>query len=220
VVAFLSSAAPTWNNWARNPSFVVVAQDLEAYLSQGPAQRPSLLVGSPLELHVDPVAYKPEVRFTSPEQNGAATTTVNAVRASDGMLTASFPDTAESGFYEAQLTLANNAPETRRYAVNVDPAEGDLAALQGEQLATRLQGVKYRYQQAAAFQAVSAELAGSNLAEAILYALILLLIGEQVLAWSASYHPPRRPTLPIAGRRGAERPAIAMAGDFGQGDAA
>ena len=76
--------------------------------------------------------------------------------------------------------------------MNVDPAEGDLAALGGEQLASRLQGVKYRYQQAAAFQAASAELAGSNLAEAILYGLILLLIGEQVLAWSASYHPARR----------------------------
>ncbi len=36
VVAFLTTAAPTWNNWARNPSFVVAMQDLQAYLSQRP----------------------------------------------------------------------------------------------------------------------------------------------------------------------------------------
>ena len=68
VVAFLTGAAPTWNNWARNPSFVVVVQDLEAYLSQGPAEGRSLLVGAPLELRLDPAAYQPQVRFTSPGQ--------------------------------------------------------------------------------------------------------------------------------------------------------
>ena len=76
--------------------------------------------------------------------------------------------------------------------MNVDPAEGDLAALDGEQLAARLEGVKYQYEQAAAFQSAAGELAGYNLGEAILYGLVLLLIGEQILAWSASYHPARR----------------------------
>ncbi len=192
VVALLTTAGPAWNNWARNPSFVVVALNLEAYLSQGLAEGRSLVVGAPLELHLDPAAYQPQVRFTPPEQSGTAGTTVGAVRASDGTLVASLADTPWSGFYEAQLIRSNSVPETRRYAVNVDPAEGDLAALGAEQLASRLQGVKYRYQQAAAFQAASAELAGSNLAEAILLGLVLLLIGEQVLAWSASYHPARR----------------------------
>ena len=36
VMAFLTTAAPTWNNWAGNPGFVVVMQDLEAYLTQRP----------------------------------------------------------------------------------------------------------------------------------------------------------------------------------------
>ena len=55
VVAFLTTAAPTWNNWARNPSFVVVVQDLQAYLSQRSGdEEQSRLVGSPLELRLDP----------------------------------------------------------------------------------------------------------------------------------------------------------------------
>jgi hypothetical protein len=76
--------------------------------------------------------------------------------------------------------------------MNVNPAEGDLAALDGQHLASGLQGVKYQFEQAAVFQSTTGELAGYNLGEAVLYALVLLLIGEQVLAWSASYHLHRR----------------------------
>ena len=82
----------------------------------------------------------------------------------------------------------HNTDRTRRYAVNVDPAEGDLAIVGAEQLASRLEGVKYQYAQAATFQTAAAESAGYNLTEPILYGLVLLLIGEQLLAWSASYH--------------------------------
>ncbi len=188
VTAFLTTAAPTWNNWARNPSFVVVLQDLQAYLSERPATDQARLVGAPLELSLDPATYQSQVRFTSPAEGDAATNAANAVRTADGMLTASLADTDQSGFYEARLTRNDGAVETRRYAVNVDPAEGDLAALNAEQLASRLEGVKYKYEQAAAFQSAASEIAGYNLSEALLYALVLLLLGEQILAWSASYH--------------------------------
>ena len=41
VVAFLTTAAPAWNNWARNPSFVVAVQDLQAYLVAAAGRRAS-----------------------------------------------------------------------------------------------------------------------------------------------------------------------------------
>jgi hypothetical protein len=104
-----------------------------------------------------------------------------------------------SGFYEAQLTRIDGATERRRYALNVDPAEGDLSALGPEQLAARLEGVKYQYEQAAAFQSTAGELAGYNLGAAILYGLVLLLLAEQILAWSASYHPAGRRDLAQGG---------------------
>lgn len=188
VVAFLTSAAPTWNNWARNPSFVVVLQDLEAYLSQRSNADQSRVVGSPLELTLDPATYQPQVQFTSPETATVATSAVNAVRGADGNLTASLADTNVSGFYEVRLARTDGAAETRRYAVNVDSAEGDLAALDARQLAARLEGVKYQYQQAAAFQSVLDEPPGYHLAEALLFGLVLLLLAEQMLAWSCSYH--------------------------------
>lgn len=192
VMAFLTTASPTWNDWALNPSFVVVMQDLAAYLSERPATGESRLVGSPLTLRLDPKNYQSTVRFLAPESVASAVASVEAARGADGMLTASFFETDQSGFYEAQLMRTNNAVETRCYAMNVEPAEGDLAMLDGEQLAPRLEGVKYRFEQASSFQSSADEMAGYNLGETILLALILLLIGEQILAWSASYHPAQR----------------------------
>ena len=62
--------------------------------------------------------------------------------------------------------------------------------MSGEELASRLEGVSYRYFPAAAFQYDSQEQEGYNLSGILLYVLIFLLIVEQILAWSASYHPP------------------------------
>lgn len=192
VVAFLSSAGPSWNNWARNPSFVVAVQDLQAYLSSRSEEALSRTVGSPLVLKLNPALYRKEVRFIFPEQSGEPPLAMEAAKTGDGMFTATLNETGYSGFYEARLTRADGSAETRRYAVNVDPAEGNLATIDGQQLAGRLEGVKYKYLQASAFQTTAEELAGYNLSDVLLYGLILLLVGEQILAWSASYHPAKR----------------------------
>jgi hypothetical protein len=191
-MAFLTTAGPAWNNWAQNPSYVVVIQDMVAYLSQRAGRERSRLVGSPLELTLDPTVYQPQIRFNTPRQGDAGSLAVNAVPNVDGALKASLTSTDWSGFYEAQLVKMNGATETRRYAMNVDSREGDLAVITGQELAVALGGVPYKFEQASAFQLAVADIAGNNLAETILYLLVALLIVEQILAWSASYHPARR----------------------------
>jgi hypothetical protein len=49
--------------------------------------------------------------------------------------------------------------------------------------------VRYEYRSAGDVQVSAQQLAGSNLSDWILYLLIGILIGEQLLAYSASYHP-------------------------------
>ncbi len=205
VVAFLTTAAPAWNNWARNPSFVVVMQDLQAYLCQRDSAGDSRLVGEPLELTLDPAKYQAQVRFITPREGSAPNTTADASPNAEGKLSVAFNDTDASGIYEARLTRSDNSAEIRRYAFNVDPAEGNLAALDKGQLAERLKGLKYEYEQASMFQSAGDETAGYDLSEAIIYALVLLLLLEQVLAWSASYHPrASRAAASEPGRVGAE----------------
>ncbi|MGD0517118.1 MAG: BatA domain-containing protein [Thermoguttaceae bacterium] len=188
-VAFLTTAAPAWNNWARNPSFVVVMQDLQAYLSQRDSAEGTRLVGEPLELSLDPAKYQAQVRFVAPLEGASPTASSDAAPNAEGKLFVALNETDAAGVYEARLTRTDNSVEIRRYAFNVDPAEGNLAALDKSQLAERLKGLKYEYEQASMFQSAADKTAGYDLSEVILYALVLLLLIEQILAWSVSYHP-------------------------------
>ncbi len=191
VVAFLSTAAPVWNNWARdNPSFVVVMHEMHAYLSQRSAADVSRRVGSKLEVELDPEKYQKHVRLVTPGDKTGAGITTDANLTTKGTLAVSVSDTSASGVYQAKLTRKDGAKEVRSYALNVDAEEGSLKALSGPQLAARLEGVEYQYEQADAFQYTMADLSGGNIGQWLLYLLIVLLIGEQILAWSASYHPP------------------------------
>ncbi len=204
VVTFLTTAAPTWNNWARNnPSFVVVVQELQAYIARRSQSDRARRVGTPLEIELDADRYAASVRFVPPvdasgavdDDSTAAGTvggTVNATPGADGGLRASLPQTDRGGFYEAQLTTSEGGKQLRCYAVNVDAAEGDLRIVSAAELRGRLEGVDYEFLQAVDFQLQPHEGAGHDLGDFLLCMLVLMLIGEQILAYSASYHPPPR----------------------------
>lgn len=192
VVSFLTTAAPTWNNWARNnPSFVVAMLELQAFLSRHPddAVRP---VGAPLVVGLDSARHVPSVRFTSPDAQVPPVAT-SASRGPHGDLTATLTSTDKSGVYRVQLARKDGVEDIRHLAVNIEPEEGDLQTLESQQLASHLEGVAYKYERASLFQVAGGEAAGYNLGQSLLYLLVLLLIAEQLLAWSASYHPSKRP---------------------------
>lgn len=200
VVAFLTKASPTeselgvWNNWGRgNPSFVVTMLELQAYLAAGKQAEIVRLVGTPLDLKLDAKQYQPQVRFTLPttgaaSRNDGGVLTIDAEQAKNALLIA-FDETRSSGFYEAQLAKTDGTLETRRYALNVDPAEGNLKHVDGPQLASRLPGLRYEFHDAEDFSLDARQLAGFNLGESMLYLLVMVLLLEQVLAYFTSYHP-------------------------------
>ncbi len=191
VVAFLTTAAPTWNNWARdNASFVVAMLELQAYLAARPSAEAPRLVGQPLELKLDAARYEPQVRFTSPREDVSPTFVQEAEVGADGQLAATLLNTDVGGFYQARLVRRDGREEVRGFAVNVDPEEGDLRVLDYSELASRLDGVPHEYQLAATYQYAAGEESGHNLGTILLYLLVALLVAEQLLAYAASYHPP------------------------------
>lgn len=66
VAAFLTTAAPVWNNWAKNPSFVVTVLKLQSHLAAAQRQVDSMQVGSPISLQLESQQYLPNVVFTAP----------------------------------------------------------------------------------------------------------------------------------------------------------
>jgi hypothetical protein len=105
VVAFLTTAGPAWNNWARNnPSFVVAMLELQAFVARRPSEDTSKRVGTPIELQMDPSQYDAEVRFSMPDDyppsggyantpsnGGAARETDRALRAPSALKAALGP---------------------------------------------------------------------------------------------------------------------------------
>lgn len=193
VIAFTTTASPTWNNWAaNNPSFVVVVQQMQAYLGRRATEVLPHLVGEPLSIRLSPKKHLSSVEFAPPKGTADAAAVVDAVPELDGTLVASYAETGAAGVYEARLGGGDGAVERRCFAVNVDSAEGDLARLDGDALASRLQGVAYDYVWAAGFEAEDRSVGGYPLADVLFIVLVVMLLGEQTLALSCSYHPPRR----------------------------
>jgi hypothetical protein len=188
VVLFLTTAGPDWNNWGQNPSFVVTIQELQAWLASVRPSEAAYQVTAPLTVRLDPARYQSGVRFFLPSDDQASGLPVDASPV-DGSLEATLADTDASGVYRMDVSTTDGQVESRRFAFNVPAEEGDLRTLTSELLAERLKGVRFEFQRADDFQYAAADQAGFDLSEAILIGLVLLLLGEQLLAYSASYHP-------------------------------
>jgi hypothetical protein len=189
VVAILTTAAPTWNNWGRNPSFVVAMLELQSYLATLDERQPARLVGSPMALEFDGTRFQPRMQFVVP---GEESETINHdARRVDGKLLAKLADPAQSGIYEARLTTTDGRMESRRFVVDVDPEEGNLAIVEPADLQRALTGLRLTLERADDVHAASADLAGLQLSDSLLLALLALLLGEQALAYRNSYHAAR-----------------------------
>lgn len=195
VVAFLTTAGPLWNNWARgNPSYVVTMLELQAYLSRPVSEGESNLVGDDLEISFDAAMFNPQVRWLPPADRGLEPSSSEAVLQDNGTFVARYPAAPVSGVYRAELAAKNGGREARQLAVNVDPVEGNLDLVDGPGLAARLDGIDYRYESVNTFQYAEEEFAGTDLTDILLYGLLALLLLEQLFAYWIGDHPPRTVT--------------------------
>lgn len=189
VAVVLTTAAPTWNNWARgNPSWVVVLLELQAHLARGRNRAAVATVGDPLVVRLDRGIDEPAVDFVVPPTNAvvhqAATATPTAFEAR-------LPATAAAGAYAARWRRLDGTERELLLAVNVDPAEGRLERIGRQRLDEALAGTPFRYEAADEWQPASVSTAGLPLVKPLLYALLAALVAEQLLAFSANYHPRR-----------------------------
>ncbi|MBC7854463.1 MAG: BatA domain-containing protein [Pirellulaceae bacterium] len=201
VVTCLTTASPEWNDWAKNPSLVVLALKMQAYLASARRLDDPRLVGTPIDVSLESSKYRPELSFTLPKQKSDERLKLDRQatqpEAGKTTLTASLGrglsrDTDQAGVYEAwpRTTKGEIAePDIRRWALNVDPDEGDLAAVDSKELLTKLDPVKVTWHQAESYEQQDLSSSGYNLSQVLMIVLICLLIGEQLLAYSTSYHP-------------------------------
>jgi hypothetical protein len=192
IVMFMTTAAPIWNNWCRNPAFVVTVLELQSYLSGPRWAKPTRDVGQPIHETLDPTRYAEPYRLVLPdleETKGRATI-------QEKSLLVEWDETGKAGIYSLHLAARDGRPEVRSFTYNVNPDEGNLALVGAEKLQARVTAPKTAIVKTGGLSAGAGDATRSSVSEFLLYALIFLLIGEQVLAYSASYHPPMAKGVP------------------------
>lgn len=117
------------------------------------------------------------------------------------MLTVAVENTRQAGVYKLMLQRLQGKPDERWFVYNVNPVEGDLTLPRTENLKAAVNS-KVKWQEPGETGNVVDNTQRSLLSEWVLYVLIILLIGEQILAYSASYHT-AAPTAPVPAGRGA-----------------
>jgi Aerotolerance regulator N-terminal len=202
IVAQLSklSSADTrlgrWTNWSLNPAFPILANELVSYLAAGRLQDPIYLVGDELTVSAEEGRYEPTVRFflpADPATGGVAPALAEVpveFKSAAGQLSAQLDDVIASGIYEAHLQPLQGELEKRQFAVNVPAHEGDLAITHREELSRQLAGIDFELHEAADMTLNAQQLAGFQMTDALLGAIVVILLGEQVLAYMASFHVP------------------------------
>ena len=207
VILFLTTLAPEWNDWAKNPSFVVVLLKTQSYLATARRLDDPRLVGTPLDLALESAKYRADLAFVVPGDKAGSRQKIerqavppanSAPEAGAATIVASLGrspvsgkprgETDRAGIYEAWPITTKGEIDLKRWALNVDPDEGDLTPVASTDLIAKLDPVKVNYHLADQYQQEDVVSTGYNLSTMILFGLIMLLIGEQVLAYSASYH--------------------------------
>lgn len=206
VVAVLTGLSPQWSSWVQDPTFVVLSLRSLGYL--GSFQRPptDAVVGSGIRMQVANTQVLPEGDVLIPGRSCQRMRVLRSIEKSepqklaalsiapkfeDNLDRAVFDGLLRRGVFEVWMTTADGNSLLRNVAHNVAPQEGDLEKIGHQELTGQFPGIDLNVRSSTSFASglSSRESSQSNLAMAM---LILLLIGEQMLAYSASYHPKSR----------------------------
>lgn len=207
VIAFLTTASPTWNNWAMGPSFPVVVLQLHGYLSSSRQLAFGTETGEPITVQLDTSEFRPELEFVVPRPAvgpesvaaGQAKIAIEPLPApSDATLStfvlggeqaARTGETDEIGVYVANLISLDGQAKQRRFVVDPPVSESDLALLGSQELSEQLDGLDVEIHSSDELEYESTTQDGFSWSQLLAGLLIAMLVGEQLLAYSASYHP-------------------------------
>lgn len=195
-VSPLPAELGAWSNLSLNPAFPVYANELAGKLSASRRDLPAQLVTSPLTFVAPLADYQSAAQIRPPAAASQAPFPFDARQDGD-FWSADLPTPVAPGIWEAAWTpreaTETAAAELRQLrAVNVDPREGDLHALDQQQLGEVLDGLDWQFSRSSQFAESADELAGYNLTTALVATLGAVLLGEQLAAYAASFHAAER----------------------------
>jgi hypothetical protein len=106
----------------------------------------------------------------------------------DGNLAAVMDNTLEPGIYRARWQTAAGVRQEWTGAVNINPIEGNLERLPIAELPESLPGISFLYDRADSLKPTNENRGSSSLVRPVLFTLLIILLCEQLLSYSVSYH--------------------------------
>ncbi len=205
-VALLTGLSNDWSSWAQDPTFVILALRSMGYLGSFRREPTEWPAGQDLNMVVTNKAVLPQGDILLPTGSQRRVRLQRQIDQSDRDSVAKLSLTSDlqvgsdrtivdglmkSGVFESWMTTTDGNMLVHTEAHNVAPEEGNLDRLSHSEVERQYQGLDVRVRSSSSFASSlsSKETAQSNLVMAL---LVLLLLGEQMLAYSASYHVSQR----------------------------
>jgi len=207
VIAFLTTYAPYWNDLVLGPN-VIVALRLQSYLGSARRITDVRTVSGAIQVPFSGERYRSDVRMFLPSDDPAAPLvidrTAEALETDARQLVATIEpqETERSGIYEIWLRRIDGSTHAHRFAVNVEPREGNLAQTATSDIIAHLDPVPVDIGYADQYEAAVIEQSGFNQSMLLMALLVFLLVGEQWLAYANSFHAHRGTQLHHLGRPG------------------
>jgi hypothetical protein len=207
VLIALTSLDRRWSNWPQDPTFVVAALKMVGYLSSFKLPETYRPTGTALRWDFSAQEMLPETRLILPASSARGVrplVQINATDVGENSLRADFGSDLDSstsdagralsaaGVFEWWGTSIQGDTKVKNSARNTPGAEGETDRVSPTDLARNLSGVKFNYRSALAGVSEMSLAGLSNRNMLLLGLLVALLLAEQWLAWSASYHLPKR----------------------------
>lgn len=183
VMLFTSTCDLEWNDWARDPSYVVTLQEMVQHLARESATANAVRAGEPIRLALDPSRFDAGARVRGPgfpqedEQDITAT-------ASDGEgMQLHWELTDRAGVYSFLLRERSGGQIERRVAVTLDPQESDLRPAQEDELRPLFGALPVEYIAGVPQRDDAADEGRRELWPGVLILALCVLMFEQFLAW-------------------------------------
>ncbi len=201
VIACTTTAGPVWNNWARNATFPPIMLLMQDYLAAGRQSSNDQWVQTPYVISVDRKRFLPKAQMLKPVAQGQpreladlplaesgngrlenAVAGVSITRAGDDF------EVDRPGVFDFWLQRNSGEYSVVRKAFNVDVSESDLRRARASKMIAALELAQPIMSQWNSFNPEPEVRQASSLTRFFLLALSVLLVAEQALAYSLSYH--------------------------------
>ncbi|MFQ5489761.1 MAG: BatA domain-containing protein [Phycisphaerae bacterium] len=185
VTLVTSSCDLEWNEWAKDPSYVVAMLEAARHLARRDKRSTGVAVGEPLEIALAPDMHEADAILRTPRYPTEREIPLTAEPSADGQgLVLRWERTDVAGLYRILLRRRDGGQDVRLFAVNPDPRESDLSTTDEPALRRAMPQTPFVYLTSAQSLEDVDQSGRKELWRAFLIAVIGILVLEQALAFA------------------------------------